>query len=95
MKAWGPQSAVAGEIPNLQPGGTAGIWIQAEVDAEVGDLRLYFDGQPASVTSLGPGTITAAVPAALFEKPGVKNIHLLQVLTGTMLPVGQFEVVAK
>lgn len=92
---WGPRSTPAGTVPNAQPDGSAGIWIQVADAEDVGDVRVLFDGLPASVTGVAPGSITAAVPAARFTMAGNHEVAIEQVATGKSIAVGSFSVTPK
>lgn len=92
---WGPQSTTLGVVPNPQPGGSAGIWIQVSGDAEIGEVQVMFDGQPAKSTSAAPGLITAAISVDSFASLGAKKISIKQTATKSIAPVGDFSVNAK
>ena len=87
---WGPQASFVGVVPNLQPDGSAGIWIKFSGGVGIGEIRLFFDGKEAKSTSLSPELITAAISAESFNTPGEKDIYIKQVSTGVMFPVGKF-----
>jgi hypothetical protein len=89
---WGPRSTAQGVVPNLQPDGTAGIWIQVAADEELGALQVLVDGKPALSTSVVAGAITAAISADSFNTPGKKEISIKQVFSGKLYPVGVFGV---
>lgn len=92
---WGPQSTTLGVVPNPQPGGSAGIWIQVSGDAEIGEVQVMFDGQPAKSTSAAPGLITAAISVDSIASLGAKKISIKQAGTKSIAPVGDFNVNAR
>jgi hypothetical protein len=92
---WGPQAAALGVVPNSQPDGDAGIWIKFSGGVGLGEVQVIFDNQVAKSTSFTPELITASIPADLFKTPGEKDIYIKQVITGSLLSVGKFNVAAK
>jgi hypothetical protein len=91
---WGPRSATAGTVPNAQPNGSAGIWVQVADADDIGDVRMTLDGKPASSTGISPAAITAAFAPALFSE-GEHEIAIEQLFTGTVIKVGRFSVTPK
>ena len=89
---WGPQSTSGGEVPNLQPDGGAGVWIQVSDERDIGDVQVLFDGYPAKSTAVSSGLIAASVPAGSFREPGKKPVSIRQVITGKLFAVGSFVV---
>ena len=89
---WGPQSAYIGEIPNVQPNGGMGMWIQAPVTREFGKAQLLFGDQLATVTTVQKGLITAAIAPELLSRIGKREIFIKQLSTGKLFPVGSFYV---
>jgi hypothetical protein len=89
---WGPRSTPAGKVPNAQPDGTAGIWVQVADAGDIGDVRMTLGGQPASSTGVSPATVTAAFSPALFSAEGTHEIAIKQLFTGTVIKVGTFSV---
>lgn len=92
---WGPRSAPAGTVPNAQPDGAAGIWVQVANADDIGDVRMTLDGKPASSTGVSPGAITAAFAPALFSAEGTHEIAIEQLSTGKVIKVGSFSVTPK
>ena len=86
---WGPQAMVLGDIPNKQPDGGLGIWIQVSGEPKLGELQIVFDGQPQS-TAVHEKLITASVSPKLLLQAGSKEITVKQVSTGRTSPVGVF-----
>jgi hypothetical protein len=92
---WGPRTTSAGVVPNVQPGGGAGIWIQVENAQDVGDVRVLFGGRAAMSTGTSPSTITAAISADMFDTPGTHEVSIEQVRTGETIKVGSFSISPK
>lgn len=90
---WGPQETIAGVIPNLQPGGAMGVWIQLPSAETYGDFEVIFDGMAALVTSVQKDLVTAAIAPQLLEKPGQIEVQIKQLATGKLVTVGVFNVV--
>lgn len=91
---WGPQEGKLGEIPNKQPDGNVGIWI--EVNSTKGlkedDVQVLFAGQPAVGVSVQENLITGSVVKALLATAGDKEVSIKQVSTQKTFPVGVFKV---
>ncbi|MDM0028685.1 hypothetical protein [Variovorax saccharolyticus] len=92
---WGPRSTPAGTVPNAQPDGAAGIWVQVADAEDIGDVRMTLDGKPASSTGVSPAAITAAFAPALFGAEGTHEIAIEQLFTGAVIKVGSFSVAPK
>lgn len=88
---WGPQSANVGTVPNKQPNGSMGIWIQASKTQGLGKLQVLFDGQ-AVKSAVREKIIIAAIPSEQIAKPGNKGVVIKQTKTGKVFPVGTFVV---
>jgi len=88
---WGPQTTPVKVVPNPQPDGGAGIWIQVSGAEALGAAQVMFGGEPA-VTEVQPKLITASIPATNFVQPGSKEIAIKQVSTGKVFPVGTFKI---
>ncbi len=88
---WGPQTTQAKIVPNPQPDGGAGIWIQVSDAEGLGAAQVTFGGEPA-VTVVQPKLITASIPAKSFAQPGSKEIAIKQISTGKVFPVGTFKI---
>lgn len=91
---WGPQSADMGTVPNIQPDGNMGMWIEVADTEGLGDAQLFFADQPV-VAYVYEKLITAAIPKEQLSKPGSKVVTVKQTLTGKIFPVGTFVVEAK
>jgi MFS family permease len=92
---WGPQTMEAGNIPNKQPDGSMGIWIDISSTQGLGDAQLIFDGKPAKSTSVQDKLVTAAISHEQLEAPGAKKIFIKQISTGRLFPVGTFNLYVK
>lgn len=92
---WGPRSAPVGTVPNAQPDGTAGIWVQVANASDIGDVRMTLDGKPALSTGVSPTAVTAAFPPTLFSTEGTHEIAIEQFFTGKVIKVGTFSVTPK
>lgn len=90
VKAWGPLDGQVGAIPNLQPDGAMGIWIQVETTRNLGEAQLFIGDQPAKSTTLNGDSIVAAFRPELLGQPGDKPVKLKQLSTGKEFPVGTF-----
>lgn len=88
---WGPRGTTKYAVPNIQPDGSAGLWIQLSSDPGLGDVIVYFNGLPLA-TNFSDRIITALIPAELFDDAGAKTVHVRQVLTGRDFSVGEFHV---
>ena len=88
---WGPQSANVGTVPNKQPNGSMGIWIQVSGTQGLGNVQVLFDGQSVK-TAVREKVITAAIPSEQIAKAGNKEVVIKQTKTGKVFPVGTFAV---
>jgi hypothetical protein len=86
---WGPQSMVLGEIPNIQPDGGLGLWIEVTGGEGPTDIQIIFDGVPLH-TAVHERVSTVSVPPARLKQPGNRDVALRQVSTGKLFPVGIF-----
>ena len=91
---WGPQSTNVGIIPNKQPNGVMGIWIEVSGTQGFGEAQVLFGGQPAAATYVQEKVITAAIAPAQLAEPGKKEIVIKQIATNKVFPVGVFDVQA-
>lgn len=93
---WGPKETAAGEPPNVQPDGGAGIWIAiTAIDPEVfGKAELMIEGYPrfkADIHADGR-LITTSLPSSLFKKPGTFELVLRRTATRDLYRIGEFTV---
>jgi hypothetical protein len=89
---WGPEAAQVGTVPNKQPDGSMGIWIQVESTQGLGEAQVLFGGQAGKSTNIGDKLITTAIAPELLNKPGTMAVTVKQVSTGNTYPVGTFVV---
>lgn len=87
---WGPQSVEIGTIPNKQPDGTMGIWIEVSNTQGLGDAQVIFDGKTAKSTSVQDKLITVAITPDQLKTSGNKQIYIKQTSTGRLFNVGTF-----
>lgn len=92
---WGPQSAEIGSVPNQQPDGGMGVWIEVSGKKNLGDFQVFFDGKPLGVFGGGDQSITASVPPALLGAVGSKEIAVKRLKDGKLFVVGSFIITAK
>lgn len=92
VKNWGPQFTQEGVIPNIQPGGEMGVWIEVSKTQGAGDLEVFFDGRRASATSVQEKLITAAIPPEMLAKAGRYIVVVKQPSTNRLLTVGVFDI---
>ena len=92
--AWGEQDAILGETSNEQPNGFGGLWIVVEPEDPVAlrALQVFIDGAQIEVGQISDdGTvITAFVPPAVYRTSGRHVIELRNVISGQVIPVGEF-----
>ena len=79
-------------VSNKQPNGSMGIWIRASNVIDGAKLEVLFDGQPASVTTVQNGLITAAISSELIMSIGEHEIVVRHLSTGKSVSVGKFSV---
>ena len=89
---WGPNAAQAGVVPNKQPNGHMGIWIQVESTQGLGEVQVLVGGQVGSVAVVEEKLITSAFPVEMLAKPGALEVAIKQVATGKSFPVGTFTI---
>jgi hypothetical protein len=89
---WGPQSTKVGVIPNQQPDGGMGIWIEVSGTQGLGEAQVLFGGQPAMVTSVQEKGITASIAPEQLTELGKKELVIKQIATNKLFPVGVFDV---
>lgn len=89
---WGPDEAKIGTIPNKQPDGKMGIWIDVLSTEGIGEVQVLFAGKPQP-TVIEPKLITAGVVPEDISVAGDKKIEIKLVSTGQIIPVGTFKIV--
>jgi hypothetical protein len=88
---WGPENAKVGEIPNKQPDGKMGIWIDVTQTQGLGEMEVLFDGKPVP-TSVEPKLITAGVSPEAFTTEGEKKVEIKILNLNQIIQVGTFKV---
>lgn len=91
---WGPKSMVVGTIPNAQPDGGMGLWINVSNKSDLGVYTVLFDGKPMSMVGGNDHSITASVPASLLASVGAKEVIIRRHSDGKVFVVGTFHVTA-
>ena len=84
---WGPQETIVGTIPNLQPNGNAGIWIETSLTLGLGKLEVIVNGTSV-YTEISSNLITASIPKELFKMETKLNILVLDTTTKKTFNVG-------
>jgi peptidoglycan/LPS O-acetylase OafA/YrhL len=89
---WGPQSTTIDIVPNKQPGGGMGVWIEASGIKELGEVQVLFAGTPAKTTTVQEKLITAEISPEQLSIAGKKDIAIKRLVTNELFPVGVFDV---
>lgn len=89
---WGPDEAKIGTIPNKQPDGKMGIWIDVNSTEGLGDIQILFGGKTMP-TAVQPKLVTAGVATEEFSIKGEKKVEIKIVNTNEIIPVGNFKIV--
>ena len=90
---WGPNEVTKiGAIPNKQPDGKMGIWIDVSSTEGLGEIQILFAGKPEP-TAVSPKLVTCGVSPEEISIAGDKTIELKIVKTGQVIQVGNFRVV--
>lgn len=93
VTGWGPQAAPVGTVPNKQPDGNMGIWIQVAGTQGLGEVQISFAGQAVKSPVIQEKLITIAVAPNQLAEPGDKEITIKQTATNNVFKVGVFKVV--
>lgn len=87
LTRWGPQSAVSGQVPNVQPDGSMGLWIETLCAPPSAKLRfgehlfpLHFNGK----------ALTTLIPAELIHQAGEHEVSVLDEATNESFALGEF-----
>lgn len=91
INRWGPEDTKVGEVPNKQPDGKMGIWIDVSSTEGIGEVQVLFGGK-SMVTAIEPKLITAGVPAQELSTAGNKKVEIQSLETGETIAVGTFKV---
>jgi len=80
ITSWGPNTTQAGVAFNVQPDGSAALWV--DVDQELdGNAYLSLNGFKLK-SSVSGKLITAGVPAVLYAQPGTYPLNVVDVIDG-------------
>ena len=88
---WGPDNAKIGDVPNKQPDGKMGIWIDVNSTEGLGELQVLFGGKPMP-TAIHPKLVTAGVATENFSEVGEKKVEIQSMSTGESINVGNFKI---
>lgn len=89
---WGPNATQVGVVPNKQPNGYMGLWIQVESTKGLGEVQVFVGEQVGSTAVVEEKLITSAFPVAMLANPGALPVTVKQVATGKSFPVGIFTI---
>lgn len=90
---WGPQDTiVSGEVPNKQPDGNAGLWIQTSMTIGLGKLEILVNGESIQ-TQIDRTLITGLIPKELFQNENTLHIEILHVRSQKYFDIGNLKVV--
>lgn len=93
---WGERSADAGQVPNVQIDGQAGMWVVIEPRSRVAlsPLRLRIDGRRLRGTEFSSDgdLLTALAPPTLFGQAGEFAVDLENLDTGVVTRLGTIKV---
>ena len=76
LPAGGLNHTKAGEAFNVQPDGSAALWIRFDRTLADDEAAVDFGGTMLP-GNLSGNVVTAAVPASLYAKPGVFMVHVV------------------
>lgn len=88
---WGPDQVKAGTVPNKQPDGKMGLWIDVSSTEGIGEVQILVEGRP-SPTAIQPKTITTGIAPEELSVVGDKKIEIKVNNTGQIIPVGVLKV---
>jgi hypothetical protein len=86
---WGPQNKVIGEVPNIQPNGDIGLWIEVSGKSKDSYSVIFNDKQLETVNA-AENLITAAIPIGYTESIGEKDIYIEEIGSNNKIFVGKF-----
>ncbi len=90
---WGPLEPLKiGTIPNKQPDGKMGLWIDVESTEGMGEIQILFEGRPQP-TAVQPKLVTAGIDPSDISAAGDKKIEIKMVSTGQIILVGTLKVI--
>lgn len=76
ITGWGPQTTKAGEAFNVQPDGSAAMWIRLNRPLDGNEAVIDFNGTQLS-TVISGNLVSATVPSKLYASPGNFNVHVI------------------
>ena len=89
---WGPNATLAGVVPNKQPNGFMGLWIQVESTKGLGEVQVFVGEQIGSTAVVEEKLITSAFPVEMLAQPSVRKVSVKQVASGKSFNVGTFTI---
>lgn len=90
---WGPEEPLKiGTIPNKQPDGKMGVWINVSSTAGLGEMQVLFNGHPM-LTAISPNGMTAGIPPEEISTAGDKKVEIQSISTKEIIPVGTLKVI--
>lgn len=76
ITSWGPQATEAGKAFNVQPHGSAAIWLRLNRSLDGDEAAVEFNGTLLPGNTSG-SLVTASVPAKLYAAPGKFKVHVI------------------
>lgn len=76
ITSWGPDHTKAGTAFNVQPDGSASLWIRVNRSLEGYEAAVDFNGTLLQGNISG-NLVTAGIPADLYATPGKYTVQLL------------------
>jgi hypothetical protein len=80
-----------GEIPNKQPNGNLGIWINVTGEKGIGEAHVLF-GDYSGHAAISDGLITTSAPPEHLTFINSIEIFVKQISTGKIIPIGSFKI---
>jgi len=87
---WGPQSTVLGVIPNRQPGGEMGVWVQLSGVTANENFTLLLNDEPALITLVQKDLITATISSSMLKEVGKLEVKIINLATDKVITIGYF-----
>lgn len=75
ITSWGPQHTKAGVAFNVQPDGSAALWIRVNHSLDGAQATIEFSGHPLTTAVQGE-LLTANMPSPLYAAPGTYQLHV-------------------
>lgn len=89
IQSWGPQFMALGNIPNKQPDGNLGIWVNVPDTSRLGEVQMLFSDYPVRAC-VQEKLITVSIPPEQLVRSGSNEVAIRQVSTGRTFAVGTF-----